>query len=141
MLTTVFWIALVASIGILVMRFSTTDGWYTGHRIYAPGGDRSDASGGGRCLSPAWSPTRARRPRRPAPLDRTRLPADAKLVGLDLQPLRLFWRWPTRFSTGGSWRCAGGYAAQERNDRRGNQSRGLPGRRKSTTRSPRGAGA
>ena len=47
MLTTVFWIALVASLGILVMRFSTTEGWYTGHRIYAPGGYRSDASGGG----------------------------------------------------------------------------------------------
>ena len=41
MLTTVFSIALVASIGILVMRFSTTDGWYTGHRIYDPGGYRS----------------------------------------------------------------------------------------------------
>jgi hypothetical protein len=38
MLTTVFLIALVASIGILVMRFSTPDGWYTGHRTYAPGG-------------------------------------------------------------------------------------------------------
>jgi heme/copper-type cytochrome/quinol oxidase subunit 4 len=41
MLTTVFLIALVASIGILVMRFSTTHGWYTGHRVYYPGGYRS----------------------------------------------------------------------------------------------------
>jgi hypothetical protein len=52
-LKTVFWVALVASIGILLMRFSTTGGWYTGHRIYAPGGYRSDASGGGGCPSPA----------------------------------------------------------------------------------------
>jgi hypothetical protein len=36
-LTATFWIALVASIGILIMRFSTTEGWYTGHRIYQPG--------------------------------------------------------------------------------------------------------
>ena len=41
MLTTVFLIVLVASIGILVMRFSTTHGWYTGHRVYYPGGYRS----------------------------------------------------------------------------------------------------
>ena len=41
MLTTVFLIALAASIGILVMRFSTTHGWYTGHRLYYPGGYRS----------------------------------------------------------------------------------------------------
>ena len=40
-LTVVFLIALAASIGILVMRFSTTHGWYTGHRIYYPGGYRS----------------------------------------------------------------------------------------------------
>ena len=32
-----FWIALVASLGILFMRFSSTDGWYTGHRVYQPG--------------------------------------------------------------------------------------------------------
>jgi hypothetical protein len=32
-----FWIALVAAIGILIMRFSTTDGWYTGHRVYQIG--------------------------------------------------------------------------------------------------------
>jgi hypothetical protein len=32
-----FAIALAASIGILFMRFSTTDGWYTGHRLYQPG--------------------------------------------------------------------------------------------------------
>jgi hypothetical protein len=36
-LTTIFCIALAASIGILVMRYSTTEGWYTGHRIYQPG--------------------------------------------------------------------------------------------------------
>lgn len=41
MLRTVFLIALAASIGILVMRFSTTFGWYTGHRLYYPGGYRS----------------------------------------------------------------------------------------------------
>ncbi len=40
-LTTVFLIALAASIGILAMRFSTPHGWYTGHRIYDPGGYRS----------------------------------------------------------------------------------------------------
>ncbi|HEV2186185.1 MAG TPA: hypothetical protein VGR70_03200 [Stellaceae bacterium] len=39
-LTVVFLIALAASLGILVMRFSTTHGWYTGHRIYYPGGYR-----------------------------------------------------------------------------------------------------
>jgi hypothetical protein len=32
-----FWIALVAAIGILIMRFSSTDGWYTGHRVYQIG--------------------------------------------------------------------------------------------------------
>jgi hypothetical protein len=37
LLAAVFWIALAASIGILVMRFSTTGGWYTGHRVYSPG--------------------------------------------------------------------------------------------------------
>jgi len=36
-LVVVFCIALVASLGILLMRFSTTHGWYTGHRIYQPG--------------------------------------------------------------------------------------------------------
>jgi hypothetical protein len=36
-LTLTFWIALVASIGILIMRFSTSDGWYTGHRVYQIG--------------------------------------------------------------------------------------------------------
>lgn len=36
-LTITFWIALLASIGILVMRLSTTDGWYTGHRVFQPG--------------------------------------------------------------------------------------------------------
>ncbi|HVH80866.1 MAG TPA: hypothetical protein VM782_15830 [Stellaceae bacterium] len=41
MLTTVLVIALAASIGILVMRFSTTHGWYTGHRVYDIGGSRS----------------------------------------------------------------------------------------------------
>jgi hypothetical protein len=33
----VFCAALIASLGILLMRFSTTDGWYTGHRVYQPG--------------------------------------------------------------------------------------------------------
>ena len=37
LLAVVFWIALAASIGILAMRFSTTGGWYTGHRVYSPG--------------------------------------------------------------------------------------------------------
>jgi hypothetical protein len=36
-LAATFWIALVASIGILIMRFYATDGWYTGHRVYQPG--------------------------------------------------------------------------------------------------------
>lgn len=40
-LISVFLIALVAAIGILVLRFSSDHGWYTGHRIYCPGGCRS----------------------------------------------------------------------------------------------------
>ena len=40
-LISVFLIALVAAIGILVLRFSSDDSWYTGHRIYCPGGCRS----------------------------------------------------------------------------------------------------
>ena len=36
-LAVTFWIAFVAGLGILAMRFSTAHGWYTGHRIYHPG--------------------------------------------------------------------------------------------------------
>jgi hypothetical protein len=36
-LVVTFCVAFVASLGILLMRFSTTAGWYTGHRIYHPG--------------------------------------------------------------------------------------------------------
>ena len=39
-LTVVFWIALVASIGILWLRFRTEHGWYTGHRVYEIGNER-----------------------------------------------------------------------------------------------------
>ena len=38
--TVVFWIALAAGIGILWMRFRTTHGWYTGHRVYEIGNER-----------------------------------------------------------------------------------------------------
>jgi len=37
MVVVTFCIAFVASLGILMMRFSSTDGWYTGHRVYHPG--------------------------------------------------------------------------------------------------------
>jgi|HubBroStandDraft_2_1064218.scaffolds.fasta_scaffold415393_1 hypothetical protein len=40
-LISVFLIALMTAIGILVLRFSSDHGWYTGHRIYYPGGYRS----------------------------------------------------------------------------------------------------
>jgi hypothetical protein len=37
LLVVTFCMALVASVGILVMRFSSTAGWHTGHRVYQPG--------------------------------------------------------------------------------------------------------
>jgi hypothetical protein len=37
LLVVAFCVAFIASLGILLMRFSSTDGWYTGHRVYHPG--------------------------------------------------------------------------------------------------------
>ena len=34
LLVVIFCVAFIASLGILLMRFSSTDGWYTGHRVY-----------------------------------------------------------------------------------------------------------
>lgn len=41
LLGTTFAIALIASVGIIGMRLSSDDGWYSGHRQYWPGGHPS----------------------------------------------------------------------------------------------------